>query len=58
MIQEFGAEHVFDNHFEPHEPGDGSYVLHFREGGCLTRVTHVGGGVARVWGTTRAGPPR
>ena len=43
MIQEFGAEHVFDNHFEPHEPAAGSYVLHFREGGCLTHVTHVGG---------------
>ena len=43
MIQEFGVEHVFDNHFEPHEPAAGSYVLHFREGGCLTHVTHVGG---------------
>lgn len=42
MIQEFGAEHVYDNHFEPLEPAPGDYVLHFRDRGCLTRVTHVG----------------
>ena len=43
MIQEFGAEHVYNNHFEPREPGEKDYVLHFRDRGCLTRVTHVGG---------------
>lgn len=44
MIQEFGHEHVFDNHFEPHVPRDVDYVLHFSvEGGCLACVTHVGG---------------
>ena len=42
MIQEFGAEHVFDNHFEPCEPAEKDYVLHFRDGKCLARVTHVG----------------
>ena len=43
MIQEFGAEHAFDNHFEPHNPMPSDYVLHFRDRGCLARVTHVGG---------------
>ena len=43
MIQEFGAEHAYDNHFEPHDVAPGDYVLHFRDRGCLTRVTHVGG---------------
>ena len=44
MIQEFGREHAFDNHFEPCEPEATDYVLHFSpEGGCLARVTHVGG---------------
>ncbi|MBM6675554.1 NAD(+) diphosphatase [Olsenella uli] len=38
MIQEFGAEHAFDNHFEPHEAADGDYLLHFSDGGCLARV--------------------
>lgn len=42
MIQEIGPEHVFDNHFEPYEPCQEDYLLHF-SGGCLTRVTHVGG---------------
>ncbi len=42
MIQEFGAEHVFDNHFEPCEAGEKDYVLHFRDGKCLARVSHVG----------------
>ena len=39
MIQEFGAEHAFDNHFEPHEPAARDYVLHYREGGCLARLS-------------------
>lgn len=43
MIQEFGREHAYDNHFEPHEPSPDDFVLHFRDRGCLTRVTHVGG---------------
>ena len=43
MIQEFGSEHVYNNHFEPCEPCEKDYVLHFRDRGCLTRVTHVGG---------------
>ena len=43
MIQEFGAEHAFDNHFEPHEAGEKGYLLHFTAAGCLARVTHVGG---------------
>lgn len=43
MIQEIGPEHVFDNHFEPHLPAEGDYVLHYTAAGCLTRVTHVGG---------------
>ena len=38
MIQEFGAEHAFDNHFEPHEAAEGDYLLHFSDGGCLARV--------------------
>lgn len=65
MIQEFGAEHVFDNHFEPCEPAEKDYVLHFRDGKCLARVTHVGaedadaGDSGRSWscralGTIRA----
>lgn len=43
MIQEFGDEHRYDNHFEPHRAGEKDYVLHFRDGKCLARVTHVGG---------------
>lgn len=43
MIQEFGDEHRYDNHFEPHQAGEKDYVLHFRDGKCLARVTHVGG---------------
>ena len=43
MIQEVGPEHVFDNRFEPHECGLDDYVLHYAQGGCLARVTHVGG---------------
>ena len=43
MIQEFEREHAFDNAFAPHEARPGDYLLHFREGACLTRVTHVGG---------------
>ncbi|HJB55648.1 MAG TPA: hypothetical protein IAA39_08005, partial [Candidatus Olsenella avistercoris] len=43
MIQDLGAGHAFDNHFEPNEPADSDYLLHFFAGGCLTRVTHVGG---------------
>ena len=43
MIQDLGAGRAFDNHFEPHEPADSDYLLHFSAGGCLTRVTHVGG---------------
>ena len=43
MIQEFGDEHRYDNHFEPHQAGEKDYVLHFRAGKCLARVTHVGG---------------
>ena len=42
MIQEFGAEYAYDNHFEPHEPAEGDYVLHYSPAGCLARVTHVG----------------
>ena len=42
MIQEFGVEHAYDNHFEPHAPEGGDYVLHFRDRGCLARVTRVG----------------
>ncbi len=43
MIQEFGAEHAYDNHFEPHEPAEKDYLLHFTSAGCLSRVCHVGG---------------
>ena len=43
MIQEVGAEHALDNHFEPRAPESGDYVLHFSARGCLARVTHVGG---------------
>ncbi|HIZ17801.1 MAG TPA: NAD(+) diphosphatase [Candidatus Olsenella stercoravium] len=43
MIQEFGAEHAFDNHFESHEAGEKDHLLHFTAAGCLARVTHVGG---------------
>ena len=43
MIQEFGAEHAYDNHFEPHLPAEKDYVLHYTAAGCLARVTHVGG---------------
>lgn len=46
MIQEIGAENAFDNHFEPHEPAGSDYVLHFSDGGCLTRVAPVGAGDA------------
>ena len=42
MIQEFGSEHVFDNHFVPREPSADDYVLHFTDAGCLARVCHVG----------------
>lgn len=42
MIQEIGPEHALDNHFEPHDAVGGDYVLHYAEGGCLARVTHVG----------------
>ena len=42
MIQEFGDEHRYDNHFEPHQAGEKDYVLHFRDGKCLARVTYVG----------------
>ncbi len=28
MIQDIG-EHIYDNHFEPHEAGPGSYLLHY-----------------------------
>ena len=42
MIQEFESEHVFDNHFAPHEPSADDYVLHYTEAGCLARVSHVG----------------
>lgn len=42
MIQEIGPEHVLDNHFEPHEPAPGDYVLHYAPAGCLAHVTHVG----------------
>ena len=38
MIQEFGSEHRFDNHFEPHEPADGDYLLHFSDGLVAARV--------------------
>ena len=34
MIQDLG-ERVFCNHFEPHVPTEGSYVLHYRDGGVL-----------------------
>ena len=43
MIQEFGIEHAYDNHFEPYEPAEKDYLLHFTAAGCLARVTHVGG---------------
>ena len=42
MIQEVGPEHVYDNHFEPHEPAAGDYLLHCTPEGCLARVTPVG----------------
>ena len=35
MIQEFGAEHAYDNHFEPLEPTERDYLLHFSPSGCL-----------------------
>ena len=38
MIQEFGDEHRYDNHFEPHEAAEGDYLLHFAEGRCLAHV--------------------
>ena len=38
MIQEFGDEHRYDNHFEPHEAGEEDYLLHFSDGRCLARV--------------------
>nr|WP_239471699.1 NAD(+) diphosphatase [Olsenella profusa] len=31
-----------DNHFEPHEARPEDYLLHFSDGACLARVTHVG----------------
>ena len=38
MIQEFGAEHAYDNHFEPlSRPGERDH-LHFSPSGCLARV--------------------
>ena len=43
MIQEFGIEHAYDNHFEPYEPAEKDYLLHFTAAGCLARVTHEGG---------------
>ena len=38
MIQEFGDEHRYDNHFEPCEATEKDYALHFRDGKCLARV--------------------
>ena len=43
MIQEFGDEHRYDNHFEPYTPAEKDYLLHFTSAGCLARVCHVGG---------------
>ncbi len=43
MIQEFGDEHRYDNHFEPYTPAEKDYLLHFTAAGCLARVCHVGG---------------
>ena len=44
MIQEFGAEHAYDNHFEPLEPTERDYLLHFSPSGCLARVGRAGSG--------------
>ena len=44
MIQEFGAEHAYDNHFDPLEPTERDYLLHFSPSGCLARVGRAGSG--------------
>ena len=41
MIQDIGA-HVYDNHFEPHEAGPGSYLLHYVGGTMLCRLDDGG----------------
>ncbi|WP_322150925.1 NAD(+) diphosphatase [Paratractidigestivibacter sp.] len=46
MIQEIG-EHVFCNEYVVCEPAAGDYMLHYRDRGCLTRVTGAGG--ADAW---------
>ena len=43
MIHELDAAHALDNHFEPRAPRREDYLLHFSDGACLARVTHVGG---------------
>ncbi len=45
MIQDIGALR-FDNHFEPLEPGETSYVLHYRDCGALVSVVRPGEGGA------------
>ncbi|MBM6775080.1 NAD(+) diphosphatase [Olsenella profusa] len=42
MIHELDATYALDNHFEPHEARPEDYLLHFSDGACLARVTHVG----------------
>ena len=37
MIQDIG-EHVYNNHFEPHEPAPECIVLHYAEGAVLCRI--------------------
>ena len=44
MIQDIG-EHVYNNHFEPHEPVADSVVLHYADGAVLCRV---GGGAVEL----------
>ena len=42
MIQELDGR-TYDNHFEVAEPTPHDYVLHYRDGACLTRVLHADG---------------
>lgn len=49
MIQEFGKEHAYNNHFAPREPAPGDFVLHYRDRACLARVVAQGGSAADAW---------
>lgn len=55
MIQEIG-ERTYHNEFVACEPADGDYVLHYRDRGCLARVTCAasGGADSDAWAEGRS----